>query len=129
MGSSVGDQGAVQPTKSVADDSRINFTLIKDKVPLSFVDVGLEVRGCSAFFLCFAPYGGVMDQCGGEPRSEDPARELNNEISELQARVAFPQHWSSGEHEQHIEKLRQLNYEKSRLRNQSGSSDMERTHH
>ena len=70
-----------------------------------------------------------MDQCGKEPRSEDPARELNNEISELQARVAFPQHWSSGEHEQHIEKLRQLNYEKSRLRNQSGSSDMERTHH
>ena len=70
-----------------------------------------------------------MDQCRGEIWSEDPARELNNEISELQARVAFPQHWSSGEHEQHIEKLRQLNYEKRRLRDQPGSSPMERTHH
>ena len=45
-------------------------------------------------------------------RSEDPTRNLNNEISELQARVAFPNHWSSGEHEQHIEKLRQLNFQK-----------------
>ena len=70
-----------------------------------------------------------MDQCGGEIWSEDPARELNTEISELQARVAFPQHWSSGEHEQHSEKLRQLNYEKRRLRDQPGSSPMERTHH
>ena len=70
-----------------------------------------------------------MDQCGGEIWSEDLARELNNEISELQSRVAFPQHWSSGEHEQHIEKLRQLNYEKRRLRDQPGSSPMERTHH
>ena len=70
-----------------------------------------------------------MDQCRGEIWSEDLARELNNEISELQARVAFPQHWSSGEHEQHIEKLRQLNYEKRRLRDQPGSSPMERTHH
>ena len=70
-----------------------------------------------------------MDQCGREIWSEDLARELNNEISELQARVAFPQHWSSGEHEQHIEKLRQLNYEKRRLRDQPGSSPMERTHH
>ena len=57
----------------------------------------------------------VMVHCGEDPWSEDPARELNNQISELQARVAFPQHWSSGEHEQHIEKLRQLTYEKSRL--------------
>ena len=66
-----------------------------------------------------------MDQCGGEIWSEDLARELNNEISELQARVAFPHHWSSGEHEQHIEKLRQLTYEKSRLTDRSGSSSME----
>ncbi|RNC90807.1 MAG: hypothetical protein ED554_06480 [Synechococcus sp. YX04-3] len=50
--------------------------------------------------------------CGSAFRSEDPARELNNQISELQARVAFPQHWSSGEHEQHIKKLRQLNFQK-----------------
>ena len=75
----------------------------------------------SAFFLYFRPLQRVMDQCGGEIWSEDLARELNNEISELQARVAFPQHWSSGEHEQHIEKLRQLNYEKTRLTGRSGS--------
>ena len=48
-------------------------------------------------------------------RSEDPARNLNTEISELQARAAFPNHWSSGEHEQHIEKLRQLNFQKRLL--------------
>ena len=66
-----------------------------------------------------------MLQCGEELWSEDPARELNNEISELQARVAFPHHWSSGEHEQHIEKLRQLTYEKSRLTDRSGSPSME----
>ncbi|RNC92905.1 MAG: hypothetical protein ED554_03570 [Synechococcus sp. YX04-3] len=52
-----------------------------------------------------------MVHCG-DLRSEDPARNLNDEISELQARVAFPRHWSSGEHEQHIEKLRQLNFQK-----------------
>ncbi len=53
-----------------------------------------------------------MVHCGGVLRFEDPARNLNDEISELQARVAFPRHWSSGEHEQHIEKLRQLNFQK-----------------
>ena len=53
-----------------------------------------------------------MVHCGEDLRSEDPARELNNQISELQARVAYPQHWSSGEHEQHIEKLRLLNFKK-----------------
>ena len=51
----------------------------------------------------------------GVLRSEDPTRNLNNQISELQARVAFPNHWSSGEHEQHIEKLRQLNLQKRLL--------------
>jgi len=56
-----------------------------------------------------------MVHCGGALRPEDPARELNNQISELQARVAFPQHWSSGEHEQHIDKLRQLNFQKRLL--------------
>ena len=56
-----------------------------------------------------------MVHCGGVLRYEDPARNLNNEISELQARVAFPHHWSSGEHEQHIEKLRQLNFQKRLL--------------
>tara|TARA_B100002051_G_scaffold180706_1_gene171137 strand:+ start:2402 stop:2590 length:189 start_codon:yes stop_codon:yes gene_type:complete len=56
-----------------------------------------------------------MVHCGGALRPEDPARELNNQISELQARVAYPQHWSSGEHEQHIEKLRQLNFQKRLL--------------
>ena len=71
----------------------------------------------------------AMVHCGEDLWSEDPARELNNQISELQARVAFPQHWSGGEHQQHIEKLRQLIYEKSRLTIRSGSSPMERTHH
>ena len=70
-----------------------------------------------------------MVHCGEDLRSEDPARELNNQISELQARVAFPQHWSSGEHEQHIEKLRQLTYEKSRLIDQSSTSPLEQAHH
>ena len=70
-----------------------------------------------------------MVHCGEDLWSEDPARDLNNQISELQARVAFPQHWSSGEHEQHIKKLRQLTYEKSRLTGRPGFSLMERTHH
>tara|TARA_B100001109_G_C18809051_1_gene448742 strand:- start:339 stop:527 length:189 start_codon:yes stop_codon:yes gene_type:complete len=56
-----------------------------------------------------------LGHCGNGIRSEDPARELNNQISELQARVAFPHHWSSGEHEQHVEKLRQLNFQKRLL--------------
>ncbi|QNI85355.1 hypothetical protein SynPROS71_01559 [Synechococcus sp. PROS-7-1] len=60
-----------------------------------------------------------MDHSRDELWSEDPARELNNEISELQARVAFPQHWSSGEHEQHLERLRQLNDQKRQLEDYS----------
>ena len=56
-----------------------------------------------------------MVQCEEDPWSEDPARDLNSQISELQARVAFPQHWSSGEHEQHVERLRQLNFQKRLL--------------
>ena len=70
-----------------------------------------------------------MDQCGGEIWSEDLARELNNEISELQARVAFPQHWSSGEHAQHIEKLRQLQNQKQQLASESRQAHMERNHY
>ena len=66
-----------------------------------------------------------MVHCVEDLRSEDPARELNNQISELQARVAFPKHWSSGEHEQHIEKIRQLTYEKNRLTYRSGASPVE----
>ena len=61
----------------------------------------------------------AMDHSEEAPWSEDPARELNNEISELQARVAFPQHWSSGEHEQHVERLRQLNDQKRLLEDYS----------
>ena len=52
--------------------------------------------------------GPVMVHCGGVLRFEDPARNLNNEISELQSRVAFPQHWSSGEHELHVRRLHLL---------------------
>ena len=70
-----------------------------------------------------------MLHCGEELWSEDPARELNNEISELQARVAFPHHWSSGEHEQHIEKLRQLQSQKQQLVAESGQALMEQTHY
>ena len=61
----------------------------------------------------------AMDHSEEAPWSEDPARELNNEISELQARVAFPQHWSSGELEQHVERLRQLNDQKRQLEDYS----------
>ena len=60
-------------------------------------------------------FGPEMVIVEGVLRSEDPTRNLNNQISELQARVAFPNHWSSGEHEQHIEKLRQLNFQKRLL--------------
>ncbi|OUX72445.1 hypothetical protein SynMEDNS5_01412 [Synechococcus sp. MEDNS5] len=60
-----------------------------------------------------------MDHSRDDLWSEDPARELNNEISELQARVAFPHHWSSGEHEQHLERLRQLNDQKRQLEDYS----------
>ena len=56
-----------------------------------------------------------MVHSGDAPRSEDPTRELNNQISELEARVASPQHWTSGENEHHIEKLRQLNFQKRLL--------------
>ena len=76
-----------------------------------------------------ASRGVAMVHCGEDLWPEAPARELDNQISELQARVAFPQHWSSGEHEQHIEKLRQLTYEKSRLIDRSSFSTKERTHH
>ena len=58
-----------------------------------------------------------MVHSGDVLRSEDPARNLNNEVSELQARVAFPRHWSGGEHEQHIEKLHQLNFQNRLLIN------------
>ena len=71
----------------------------------------------------------VMVHSEGVLRSEDPARTLNNEISELQARVAFPQHWSSGEHAQHIEKLRQLQYQKKQLVFESRQAHMERNHY
>lgn len=54
----------------------------------------------------------LMVQSEGLLWKEGPTRTLNNEISELQARVAFPQHWSSGEHENHLERLRQLNQAK-----------------
>ncbi len=57
----------------------------------------------------------ALVHCGCEPWSEDPTRDLNNQISELQARVAFPQHWSSGEHELNLEKLRRLLNQKRQL--------------
>ena len=56
-----------------------------------------------------------MIHTGQVLRSEDQTRNLNDQIAELQVRVAFPHHWSSGEHEQHVEKLRQLNFQKRLL--------------
>ncbi|MAH58192.1 MAG: hypothetical protein CMN91_07130 [Synechococcus sp. ARS1019] len=46
------------------------------------------------------------------PRSEDQTRTLNNEIAELQSRVAFPQHWTPGEHQQNLNRLHQLELQK-----------------
>ena len=48
-------------------------------------------------------------------RAEDQTRNPNDQIAELEVRVAFPHHWSSGEHEQHVEKLRQLIFQKRLL--------------
>lgn len=48
-------------------------------------------------------------------RTEDQTRNPNDQIAELEVRVAFPHHWSSGEHEQRVEKLRQLNFQKRLL--------------
>ena len=66
-----------------------------------------------------APRGGqlgrVMVHLGSARRPEAPSRELNNQISELKAKVACPQHWSGGEHQQHIQKLRQLNFQQRLL--------------
>ena len=56
-----------------------------------------------------------MVHSGGALRPEDHTRNLNDQISELQVRVDFPHHWSSGEHEQHVEKLRQLKFQKRLL--------------
>ena len=66
-----------------------------------------------------APRGGqlgrVMVHLGSARRPEAPSRELNNQISELKAKVACPQLWSGGEHQQHIQKLRQLNFQQRLL--------------
>ena len=56
-----------------------------------------------------------MVHCGGEPWTEDSTTNLNDAISELEARIAHPRHWSTEENEQNIEKLRQLNFQKQLL--------------
>ena len=56
-----------------------------------------------------------MVHCGGEPWTEDSTTNLNDAISELEARIANPRHWSKEENEQNIEKLRQLNFQKQLL--------------
>lgn len=58
---------------------------------------------------------------GCVPRSEDPARDLNNEIAELEARVAHPMHWTNGEHQFNLTRLQQLIYEKQRRDKASAS--------
>ena len=55
-----------------------------------------------------------MHHSEGVPRFEDPARDLNNEIAELEARVAHPMHWTNGEHQLNLARLQQLIYEKKR---------------
>ena len=59
----------------------------------------------------------------GVPRSEDPARDLNNEIAELEARVAHPMHWTNGEHQLNLARLQQLIYEKQRRGKASASGN------
>ena len=55
-----------------------------------------------------------MHHSADVPRSEDPARDLNNEIAELEARLAHPMHWTNGEHQLNLIRLQRLIYEKKR---------------
>ena len=59
----------------------------------------------------------------GVPRSEDSARGLNNEIAELEARLAHPVHWTNGEHQLNLIRLQQLIYEKQRRGKASASGN------
>ena len=86
-----------------------------DQHAARFVAVPIDKGLARAFADVSSTWITPMVHSEAELRSEDPARTLNNEISELQIRVAFPQHWSSGEHEQHIVKLRQLQDQKQYL--------------
>ena len=93
--------------------------------------------------MCIAAYsrdGGLQDKkqactdvsCAlvhhseGVPRSEDLTRDLNNEIAELEARVAHPMHWTNGEHQLNLLKLQQLIYEKQRRNKASASGNSPR---
>ena len=40
-------------------------------------------------------------------------RSLDCQIAELETRVAFPEHWSHGEHLDNLLKLQQLTFEKT----------------
>ena len=44
-------------------------------------------------------------------------------LRELEVRVAHPQHWSAGEHQLHVEKLRQLRFRLSDQNRQQHRSD------
>ena len=46
---------------------------------------------------------------------ETEIRNLCGRISELEARVAYPKHWSNGEHQINIENLRQLRFQQKAL--------------
>ena len=65
----------------------------------------------------------LVHHSGCVPRSEDPARDLNNEIAELEARVAHPMHWTNGEHQLNLTRLQQLIYEKQRRDKASASGN------
>ena len=57
----------------------------------------------------------LMVHCGFGPWTEDSSTDLSDAISELEARIANPRHWSKEEHEQNIEKLHQPNVQKQLL--------------
>ena len=63
----------------------------------------------------------LVHHSGCVSRSEDPARDLNNEIAELEARVVHPMHWTNGEHQFNLTRLQQLIYEKQRRGKASAS--------
>ena len=47
-------------------------------------------------------------------------RNLDRQIAELETRVAFPEHWSDGEHQLNLVKLQQLLFEKVKVNRSKG---------
>lgn len=70
------------------------------------------------YLCCGAVKARNMHHTENALRSEDHTRTLNNEIAELQSRVAFPQHWTPGEHQQNLDRLHQLELQKRQTQQQ-----------